>query len=435
MSVYPYNLTPEGAPTDATGSFPAVAGYTPMTTGRRVAIVLVDGVIGGAVGGLTAFLTLQDTSWGLPVGVGLSVIYGLATLWAVFGRSARLAGMLMKAQYVDVRTGALKGGSLFVKQLLQGVLAGLTLGILPLILVFASVKGPMRRNFFDRATKLMLVDGRTGRRPGAPLESATTPQAIPSVAAVQFHPEQAPTAWGGATGSTYAFPAVQTITDDGGLITAVPGGSLAAPTGTPPVAPGPMLPAPASIPRPAPRVATPSASQQQPPSPPQPPVQTTPQPPVQTALRPSARPAAPQPSAEAFFARPAEPDVVESDRTVLAPSVLDGAITTTTTPEVTLDGDHTLLVGPPLVFGRNPVAPGSHPDAVAHRIDDSLLSKTHLLLGRDEEGVWMIDLNSTNGSLVAKVPEATPRLVEPGRRVRLPEGASVHFGRHRITVG
>ena len=144
MSVYPYNLTPEGAPTDATGSFPAVAGYTPMTTGRRVAIVLVDGVIGGAVGGLTAFLTLQDTSWGLPVGVGLSVIYGLATLWAVFGRSARLAGLLMKAQYVDVRTVALKGGSLFVKQLLQGVLTGLTLGILPLILVFASVKGPMR---------------------------------------------------------------------------------------------------------------------------------------------------------------------------------------------------------------------------------------------------------------------------------------------------
>ena len=139
-----------------------------QTTGRRVAIVLVDGVIGGAVGGLTAFLTLQDTSWGLPVGVGLSVIYGLATLWAVFGRSARLAGLLMKAQYVDVRTGALKGGSLFVKQLLQGVLTGLTLGILPLILVFASVKGPMRRNFFDRATKLMLVDGRTGRRPGAP---------------------------------------------------------------------------------------------------------------------------------------------------------------------------------------------------------------------------------------------------------------------------
>lgn len=383
MSVYPYNLTPEGAPTDATGSYPMVAGYTPMTTGRRVAIVLVDGVIGGAVGGLTAFLTLQENGWGLPVGIGISVVYGLVTLWAVFGRSARLAGLLMKAQYVDVRTGALKGGSLFLKQLLQGVLAGVTFGIAPLVLVFASVQGPMRRNFFDRATKLMLVDGRSGRRPGSPPEAAVSPQATSHVAAVQFHPEQAPTAWG-APGSTYEFPAVATITDDGGLITAVPG-SGSAPTA------GDAAPSPAPWPQ--------------------------------------------QPAEEVFFARPSAPQVTESDRTVLAPSSLDGASTTSTTPEVTLDGEHALLVGPPLVFGRNPVAPGSHPDAVAHRLEDSLLSKTHLLVGRDEEGVWVIDLNSTNGSRVAKVPEATPRLVEPGRRVRLPEGASVHFGQHRITVG
>ncbi len=383
MSVYPYNLTPEGAPTDATGSYPMVAGYTPMTTGRRVAIVLVDGVIGGAVGGLTAFLTLQENGWGLPVGIGISVVYGLVTLWAVFGRSARLAGLLMKAQYVDVRTGALKGGSLFLKQLLQGVLAGVTFGIAPLVLVFASVQGPMRRNFFDRATKLMLVDGRSGRRPGSPPEAAVSPQATSHVAAVQFHPEQAPTAWG-APGSTYEFPAVATITDDGGLITAVPG-SGSAPTA------GDGVPSPAPWPQ--------------------------------------------QPAEEVFFARPSAPQVTESDRTVLAPSSLDGASTTSTTPEVTLDGEHALLVGPPLVFGRNPVAPGSHPDAVAHRLEDSLLSKTHLLVGRDEEGVWVIDLNSTNGSRVAKVPEATPRLVEPGRRVRLPEGASVHFGQHRITVG
>lgn len=383
MSVYPYNLTPEGAPTDATGSYPMVAGYTPMTTGRRVAIVLVDGVIGGAVGGLTALLTLQENGWGLPVGIGISVVYGLVTLWAVFGRSARLAGLLMKAQYVDVRTGALKGGALFLKQLLQGVLAGVTFGIAPLVLVFASVQGPMRRNFFDRATKLMLVDGRSGRRPGSPPEAAVSPQATSHVAAVQFHPEQAPTAWG-APGSTYEFPAVATITDDGGLITAVPG-SGSAPTA------GDGVPSPAPWPQ--------------------------------------------QPAEEVFFARPSAPQVTESDRTVLAPSSLDGASTTSTTPEVTLDGEHALLVGPPLVFGRNPVAPGSHPDAVAHRLEDSLLSKTHLLVGRDEEGVWVIDLNSTNGSRVAKVPEATPRLVEPGRRVRLPEGASVHFGQHRITVG
>ncbi|WP_454229323.1 FHA domain-containing protein [Propioniciclava flava] len=430
MSVYPYNLTPEGAPTDATGSCPMVAGYTPMTTGRRVAIVLVDGVIGGAVGGLTGVSDPAGERLGSAGGaIGISVIFGLVTLWAVFGRSARLAGLLMKAQYVDVRTGALKGGSLFLKQLLQGVLAGVTFGIAPLVLVFASVQGPMRRNFFDRATKLMLVDGRSGRRPGSPPEAAVSPQATSHVAAVQFHPEQAPTAWG-APGSTYEFPAVATITDDGGLITAVPG-SGSAPTA------GDGVPSPAPWPAPGPIPAAPHPAM---PAPAAAPLPAAAQAPLPTPAAPQDRPAsaAPwpqQPAEEVFFARPSAPQVTESDRTVLAPSSLDGASTTSTTPEVTLDGEHALLVGPPLVFGRNPVAPGSHPDAVAHRLEDSLLSKTHLLVGRDEEGVWVIDLNSTNGSRVAKVPEATPRLVEPGRRVRLPEGASVHFGQHRITVG
>ncbi len=132
MSVYPYNLTPEGAPTDATGSFPAVAGYTPMTTGRRVAIVLVDGVIGGAVGGLasldpggrrraggcrSAWASLGDPT------------LGSLTLWALFARSARLAGLLMKAQYVDVRTGRPPQGRFAVRQVpAAGRPGGLTPG-------------------------------------------------------------------------------------------------------------------------------------------------------------------------------------------------------------------------------------------------------------------------------------------------------------------
>ena len=49
--------------------------------------------------------------------------------------------------------------------------------------------------------------------------------------------------------------------------------------------------------------------------------------------------------------------------------------------------------------------------------------------------MWAIDLNSTNGSSVAKVPGGQPRAVEAGRKVRLPQGASVHFGQHTITVG
>lgn len=397
MSVYPYNLTPEGAPTDATGSYPAVAGYTPMSTGRRVAIVLVDLVIGGAIGGLLGYIYTREESWSIPVGVAVSLIYALVTLWAMFFKSARVAGLLMKAQYVDVRTGRLKGGSFFLKQLMQGALAGVTFGIFPLIAWFASVKGPMRRNFFDRATKLMLVDGRSGRAPGSPLEGPASPAAVSNVAAVEFHPEQAPTAWGGASASPYEFPAVTPVTHDGGLITAVPGRTAPEPAGfgtPPPGTPAPGVPAAGASgqlgffdPRPTPA-------------------------PVMVDRQPAA--------------------VVDGDRTVLAPGSADSA---PTGPTVILDDGPTLLLARPLVFGRNPVAPGSHPDAVAHPLEDALLSKTHLLLGRDETGVWAIDLNSTNGSSVAKVPGGQPRAVEAGRKVRLPQGASVHFGQHTITVG
>ena len=389
MSVYPFNLTPEGAPTDATGCYPAVAGYTPMSTGRRVAIVLVDLVIGGAVGGLLGYVYTREEPWSIPVGVALSLIYALVTLWAMFFKSARVAGLLMKAQYVDVRTGRLKGGSLFLKQLMQGALAGVTLGIFPAIAWFASVKGPMRRNFFDRATKLMLVDGRSGRAPGAPLAGPESTAVVSNVAAVEFHPEQAPTAWGGGSASPYEFPAVTPVTHDGGLITAVPGR-------TPQESSGFGTPTPP---------ATGGAGQ--------------------------AAYFDPRPSAPVMVERqPAA--VVDADRTVLAPGSADSA---PTGPTVILDGGPTLVIARPLVFGRNPVAPGSHPDAVAHPLEDALLSKTHLLLGRDETGVWTIDLNSTNGSTVAKVPGAQPQPVEPGRKIRLPEGASVHFGQHTITVG
>lgn len=393
MSVYPFNVTPEGAPTDATGSYPAVAGYTPMSTGRRVAIVLVDLVIGGAFGGIAGYVYGREESWSLPVGLGLTSVYALITLWAMLFKSARVAGLLMKAQYVDVRTGRLRGRAVFMKMLLQLLLAAVSLGIAPLILFFTSVKGPMNRNFFDRATKLMLVDGRSGRAPGAAPEQAPVAQAAPNVAAVEFHPEQAPTAWGSPQASPYEMPRVQPLTDDGGLITAVPGwpgadGSAGSPPTPPPFSGAMQAEQGYFDPRPVP--------------------------PVMVDRRPAR--------------------VVEHDRTELAPG--SGSEEAEEAGlDITLDGEDSLTVGRPLVFGRNPAAPGSHPDAVAHPLEDVLLSKTHLLLGRDAEGVWVMDLNSTNGSAVALVRGVQARPIDPGRKVRLPEGATVTFGRHWITVG
>nr|NLI49961.1 FHA domain-containing protein [Propionibacterium sp.] len=120
-------------------------------------------------------------------------------------------------------------------------------------------------------------------------------------------------------------------------------------------------------------------------------------------------------------------DAEEADRTQLAdPGDPAG-------PGLYLGGTALSLV-PPSVLGRNPAAPGSHPDAVPLPVDDPLASKTHLLVGRDEQGPWVIDLHSTNGVSVAPAPGVAPQRIQAGRKVHLAAGAAVTFAGHSIAV-
>lgn len=424
---YPPQVAASGVPADSTGVYPHLVGYAPIELGRRVLVAAVDGAIGITLYALITVVSVSgSTGSGTMVAItALAFGYLAAVLWALFARSARLAGVFLGARYVDVRTGRPSGGLLFGKQLLMSLFSGLTLGIAPLVMVFATIQQPLQRNWFDRALNLMLVDTRLGRNPDDPgpalpapgawqqggshdglrghgaghhgvIQPVVLPEASP--APNLSYPNPAPAA--DVSPSPYDFGpsrpfgagpssngAITPIVDPGGVIASAPtsGGAPGAPL-APPTAPLTAAAA-ASVP-------------------------------VAPAVTPVVRDLH-------------SVDASGSDHTILAPHapaqqpVGLGAF---------LDDGRQVSLEPPTVLGRNPQAPGSHPDAVAHVVDDPLVSKTHLVLGRDDEGPWVIDLHSTNGVAVAKVPGGEPVRVEAGRKIHLPAGAIVRVGEQTVAI-
>lgn len=388
MTYYPAAFAGQAVPADSTGAYPALAGYVPMDTGRRVAVALADGLIAGAVFALMALVAAgagRNALVATVLPLVVSLAYAAASLWALFAKAARLAGLPLKAQFVDVNTGLPAGGKLFGKYLLQGLLSAVTFGLAPLIMFFVTVQEPLKRNWFDRALGLMLIDARTGRRPGDPLPAPPIAGQPPAVAPVQFPPlpgegAGAPT-WLASPPppappvppTTFAPPAVQPVVEPDGLITRTPrsGVEWAAP-----------VEPPASF---------------------APPV-------VVREMR--------------------SVDAAETDQTMRAdePGLgEEGGL------RLFLDGAP-LRLDPPTVLGRNPVAPGSHPDAVPRAVADRSASKTHLLVGRDDQGPWVIDLHSTNGVAVARGTGAASRRLLPGRKTHLAPGDTVTFAAHSITT-
>jgi pSer/pThr/pTyr-binding forkhead associated (FHA) protein len=62
------------------------------------------------------------------------------------------------------------------------------------------------------------------------------------------------------------------------------------------------------------------------------------------------------------------------------------------------------------------------------------VSKTHLMLGVDEQGPWVVDRGSTNGTLVT-LADGQRIVCMPDRRVRLTDGSLVAFGDLSLSVG
>ena len=87
-----------------------------------------------------------------------------------------------------------------------------------------------------------------------------------------------------------------------------------------------------------------------------------------------------------------------------------------------------------VLLGRNPAPFAAWPSARLLAVVDSTqsVSKTHAAFEVDDSGLWVHDLNSTNGVWVVNGSDVTE--VSPGRRVNVPSGASIELGDYVLTA-
>lgn len=87
-----------------------------------------------------------------------------------------------------------------------------------------------------------------------------------------------------------------------------------------------------------------------------------------------------------------------------------------------------------LLLGRNPAPFADWPNAQLLAVVDTTqsVSKTHAAFEVDDSGLWVHDLNSTNGVWVVNGSDVTE--ASPGRRVNVPVGASIELGDYVLTV-
>ncbi len=95
------------------------------------------------------------------------------------------------------------------------------------------------------------------------------------------------------------------------------------------------------------------------------------------------------------------------------------------------DGRRVELDSDVVVVGRAPVAPEEFPAARSVSVSAPTVSKTHALIGSDADGVWLLDLHSSNGSeALDSLGVSEPAI--PGQRLSIPVGSHIRIGTDTI---
>jgi hypothetical protein len=102
---------------------------------------------------------------------------------------------------------------------------------------------------------------------------------------------------------------------------------------------------------------------------------------------------------------------------------------------VEFDTGERATIGTLVLVGRRPAAgAGEHATRLVAISDPSRsVSKTHLAMGEDDQGVWLVDRHSTNGTTVVP-PTGRLRPCLPGQRIYLAPGSRVMFGERSFAV-
>jgi hypothetical protein len=145
---------------------------------------------------------------------------------------------------------------------------------------------------------------------------------------------------------------------------------------------------------------------------------------------PVARPefgVAPTPFAPLAGAAVVTPDSANAQRTGQAPVVNN--------PRLELPDGSVLPLDRGLIVGRDPQHQegyGVAERAQLHDVERSV-SKTHAILGISDGRIWVLDLNSTNGTVLI-AEDGTETLCTPEVATPLPANTAVRFGEYRVQV-
>ncbi|MFJ5955630.1 RDD family protein [Paenarthrobacter sp. NPDC092416] len=113
-----------------------------------------------------------------------------------------------------------------------------------------------------------------------------------------------------------------------------------------------------------------------------------------------------------------------------------GAVRAKAVLRIRVDDGQDVQLGATLLIGRNPAAqPGEVAEQLLPVSDPGRsISKTHLHVRADGDGVWITDRNSTNGSAVT-TPDGIQTRLHPGEAVFVRPGSTVHFGDRSFHLG
>lgn len=126
--------------------------------------------------------------------------------------------------------------------------------------------------------------------------------------------------------------------------------------------------------------------------------------------------------------RAPEPDGVPVPSGPTRRTILDGWV-------AELDDGREIAVRGLVLLGRNPQASEGEADAELIKLSDEsrTVSKTHLALGVDDAGLFVVDRGSTNGSTIT--PPGRPAVpVGPFHAVSVAEGSVVSIGDHWVRI-
>lgn len=431
--------------------------------GKRVLAAVIDALPFLLIGGLSWLATrLSDQPTvvlvtSIAAGV-LSLAFALYQWWAYASRGAGLGAQLTGLRLVSIKDGQPIGWwRVFLRYLIFGALMGTVVGGIAM-LVFLVIH-ERRQGWHDMATKAVVVQPKKSEARATTSEKKKTAKAttvgLPPHLASSFSPQAGTTSAPSQSWDSFAPKSGQPSSAP----SAAPQPS--APDWLPGVQSEPVQPA-AQQPYPQQQAQPPATGQWQAPAG----FQQFPQP--QTTQFPAPQPSAQQPQPPPWNSQPPTPPVQPSKpraqwiplptpASVIEPSVKvrprnfgevddDEGTRIANVPAqagragdegwyVRLDDGREVDLKVTVLLGRNPQkgADDDEVQLVPASGDGRMISRTHVHIGTDPRGVYVVDRGSTNGTAVVTAGGK----LEPcpaGTQVRVREGQQVSYGNRWFTV-